>query len=138
VWKGEIVTERAKKFDSVKLPIQLIPPEALVSMAQVLAFGIHGKGYEANNWLLGMDWSRLFGATNRHLWSWYSRTPHDRESGLSELKHAQTGINFLITYEERGLGKDDRPEGVPSHIWESYPALVDVWESLRRNKKNET
>lgn len=63
------------------------------------------------NWELGMKWSRPYGALMRHLWAWWNPyTPSvDAETGRSHLWHAACCLAFLIAYEERGIGEDDRP-----------------------------
>ena len=105
------------KFDSDKVRIELVPSEAIFAIAQIITFG--AKKYADRNWELGMKWSRVFGATMRHLWSWFAgKGPTTRsflfgeiddETGFSHLWHAGCCIAFLITYEERGVGEDDRP-----------------------------
>jgi hypothetical protein len=95
------------KYDAEKNRLELIPPEAIEGLGEVLTFG--AKKYADRNWELGMKWSRVFGATMRHLWSWWARKDKDTETGLSHLKHALCCIAFLIAYEERRIGEDDRP-----------------------------
>ena len=95
------------KHDQGKLPYHLIPPELLSSVADILDFG--AKKYAARNWEAGMDWSRVFGALQRHLWAWWGGEKQDPETGKSHLWHAGCCIAFLIAYEIRGVGKDDRP-----------------------------
>jgi hypothetical protein len=62
-----------------------------------------------HNWRKGMAWHRLFGAALRHLWAWYRGEKADPETGLSHLAHAACCVLFLLTYELKGLGTDDRP-----------------------------
>lgn len=100
--------EGGYRYDSGKLPINLVPVEAIHGMAQVLQFG--AKKYTARNWEKGMAWNRVYDSAMRHLLDWEKRIDKDPESGLSHLKHALTNLAFLVTYEERGLTKfDDRP-----------------------------
>lgn len=63
------------------------------------------------NWELGMNWSRVFGALMRHLWAWWNpfTSSKDEETGMSHLWHAGACLAFLITYESRNIGNDDRP-----------------------------
>jgi len=71
------------------------------------------------NWEKGMAWSRLFSASMRHMWCWWAgKGPSslnfafgslDDETGFSHLWHALACIVFLVTYEERQIGEDDRP-----------------------------
>lgn len=63
------------------------------------------------NWEHGMKWSRPFGALMRHMWAWWGGEPSDPETGRSHLWHAACCIAFLIAYEERGDGEDDRWKG---------------------------
>ena len=57
-----------------------------------------------------MAWSRPFGALMRHMWAWWKGEKADPETGMSHLWHAACCIMFLISYEERQIGNDDRPE----------------------------
>lgn len=95
------------KLDQGKVPMELLPPELLFGVSEVLGFG--AKKYEPRNWEKGMKWSRVFGALMRHLWAWWRGERVDPETGMSHLWHAATNIAFLIAYEERKVGEDDRP-----------------------------
>lgn len=104
------------KFDSGKVRLELLPPELLYATATILTFG--ANKYDDRNWELGMSWSRVYGALMRHLWSWWGgKAPTsksflfgelDEETTHSHLWHAACCIAFLITYEERSVGEDDR------------------------------
>jgi hypothetical protein len=96
------------KHDQEKLPYHLIPPELLQATADILAFG--AKKYSARNWEAGMDWSRVYAALQRHMWAWWGGENLDPETGKSHLWHAATNIAFLLAFEARGLGADDRPK----------------------------
>ena len=95
------------KFDEDKIRMELIPPEFLTSTASILTFG--AKKYSARNWEQGMDWSRVYGALQRHLNAWWAGEHTDPETGKSHLWHANCCMAFLTTYEMRGVGNDDRP-----------------------------
>lgn len=99
-------TSEAKKCDQEKTPVDLLPPEGLLEIAKVLEFG--AKKYDAHNWRKGMKWSRLLGASLRHIYAFVTGEDKDSESGLSHLAHAGCCILFLLTYETKGLGTDDR------------------------------
>ena len=106
-----------KKYDADKIRLELLTGEFLYSIATIMTFG--AKKYDAWNWSKGMKWSRVFGALMRHMWAWYmgrGPTYHnfafgdlDEETGQSHLWHAGCCLMFLITYEMRGIGEDDRP-----------------------------
>lgn len=105
-----------RKDDVDKVRMELVPPEMVFAVAEVLTFG--AAKYDARNWEKGMSWGRVFGALMRHLWAWWGgKGPTTRsflfgdldgETGYSHLWHAGCCIAFLIAYEERGSGTDDR------------------------------
>ena len=102
-------TSEGRKDDSGKTPWHLMPPDALNQIAQVLAFG--ATKYGDRNWEKGMNWSRPFSALMRHMWAWWRGEDRDPETGLSHLAHAGCCILFLLSYEGRAHGTDDRPYG---------------------------
>lgn len=116
-----------KKNDTGKMRMDLIPEELLIAVSSVLTFG--AKKYNDRNWEKGMKWGRIFGALMRHSWAWWNgkmkdkladmgvlpRPPQglyskDEETGYSHLWHAACCITFLLTYEMRQIGEDDRAE----------------------------
>ena len=96
----------AQKFDGSKPPMELLSTTALTKIAEVMAFG--AQKYSANQWRIGMDWSRLLGATMRHLTAYNDGENLDSESGLSHLAHAACCIMFLLEFEETHPEFDDR------------------------------
>ena len=108
--------EGGRKDDAGKPRMDLIPPEVMFALATVLGFG--AVKYADRNWEKGMSWGRVFGALMRHLWAWWGgQGPTtksfafgdlDAETGFSHLWHALCCIAFLVAYEERGAGEDDR------------------------------
>ena len=86
----------------------LIATEFIRGIATVLAFGAHK--YSAGNWALGMDWSRPIDALDRHWTAWKGGEKVDAETGYSHLWHAGCCLMFLVAYEARGIGRDDREE----------------------------
>lgn len=100
--------ETATKYDRQdgKAPLSMIPRSALELEARVLEFG--AKKYSKNNWKKGMEWTRLVDSALRHLTAWNEGEELDPESGLSHLAHAKCCLSFLIEYQTKGLGEDDR------------------------------
>ena len=108
---------QANKLDQGKVRIELFPGDALFAISDILTIG--AKKYAQRNWELGMDWGRVFGAAMRHAWAWWQgKGPtnqsflfgeFDEETGRSHLWHLGACVVFLIAYEMRGAGKDDRP-----------------------------
>ena len=96
----------AKKHDQGKPPIGLIPANALVQEAKVLAFG--ARKYAKHQWRMGMEWSRLIDAAMRHILAFNEGEDVDPETGLSHLAHARCCLAFLIEYQNTHREFDDR------------------------------
>lgn len=96
-----------RKDDQGKRPYHLIAPEMLDGLTATLQFGA-GR-YGERNWEKGMAWSRPFSALMRHMWSWWRGEKADPDTGNSHLWHACACLMFLMAYEARAIGKDDRP-----------------------------
>lgn len=101
------VWPEGRKDDGDKPPHHLIAPEIQDALAQVLAFG--ARKYAPRNWEKGMAWSRPFSALMRHMWAWWRGEHSDPETGMSHLWHAACCLMFLVAYEQRKAGRDDRP-----------------------------
>jgi hypothetical protein len=98
------------KADEGKPSFTLLPFDALGCIMKVLTFG--AIKYAPRNWEKGMNWTRPWDACIRHLEAWMRREDGDPETGMSHLWHAGCMILFLIAYELRGVGTDNRPEAV--------------------------
>lgn len=105
--REELLAAGGHKDDNEKIRLELVPPELLVAVGDILTFG--AAKYADRNWEVGMSWGRVFGALMRHMWAWWGGESKDQETGRSHLWHAGCCIAFLIAYEERGVGTDDRP-----------------------------
>jgi hypothetical protein len=103
-----------RKDDDGKVRMDLLCPVALEELAKVLTFG--AKKYEPWNWAKGMAWSRVYGALLRHLNAFWQGHDTDEETGLHHLAHAFCCLMFLVTYQKKGTGKDDRV---------SYPSMKE-------------
>ena len=106
LWTQEPKTEGVK-FDSGKLRMDLLPPDALEALARILTDG--AEKYGARNWEKGMAWSRPYAALQRHLLAWWGGQDVDPESGHPHLWHVLTNAVFLTSYQIREIGEDDRP-----------------------------
>ena len=126
------MTEEALKFDNGKLPMDLLDPEWMEGVAQVLQFG--AQKYAAHNWRKGMEWSRLYAAIQRHLNAFAKGWEYDDETGLSHLLHASCGLMFL--YEMQRYRRDlndmywaDKPK---AETGVTLPSAKEFEEALRR------
>jgi len=113
----------AAKFDADKAPWHLLPTDAVRCVVRVLGFG--AARYQERNWETGLDWSRVYAALQRHLTAWWEGERYDPDSGMPHLWHVATNALFLVAYEMRGVGKDDRPaQTVAQRInaaWQAIP-----------------
>lgn len=87
----------------------LIPSDSMHAIALVLAYG--AEKYEPRGWESGDRWGKCFSSCMGHLWAWWRGEKLDPESGLPHLAHAACRAMFLLAYEMRGVGEDDRPIG---------------------------
>lgn len=111
------VKTQGVKFDNGKFKwhewfgipdFDLIPIESIKALASILSGG--AKKYARRNWEQGMAWSRPFDATIRHLDAWWGGEDKDPDTGKSHLWHCFCNVAFLIAFEARSTGTDDRPK----------------------------
>jgi hypothetical protein len=101
------------KQDSAKVPLELIPYDALLEVAKVLDFG--AKKYAARNWEQGISVSRVFAACMRHAWALFLGEDDDPETGLSHAAHLACEALFWLAFIVRKTpGVDDRPRTLNS------------------------
>lgn len=120
------------KHDQHKIRWDLVPFDAVNEIAKVLTFG--AAKYEARNWEKGMDWSRAFGALQRHLTRWFHGQDKDKETRLTHLANAGCCLFFLLSWELRQVGKDDRPKldaNVLEHM-DNTEFMQNVFELIKQ------
>lgn len=103
--------KEGRKDDSSKLRHDLLSVPVLEEVSKVLTFG--ASKYGDRNWEAGISFSRVYAASLRHLFSWWSREPRDKETNLNHLAHAICCLMFLLQYEQfssKYKSFDDRPE----------------------------
>ncbi len=96
----------ADKHDDGKLPLSLIPREALELEAEVFGYG--ERKYAAWNWTKGMSYRRLIDAAMRHLVAFADGEDDDPESGLGHLGHLRACAAMLIGQTRIHPELDDR------------------------------
>ena len=97
---------KAVKHDGGKTRMSLLPYTFTKAVSDVMTFG--AEKYAAWNWAKGMSWSRVLDAAYRHMGAWQEGEDVDPESGLSHLAHASCCLAFLIVYQAKEIGADDR------------------------------
>jgi hypothetical protein len=95
-----------KKFDEGKPQLGLVTRTLIWGIGTIMTMGV--SKYGRDNWRGGMAWSRPYDALLRHLTAWWDGENKDAESGHSHLWHAAAELMFLIEYEAKKLGQDDR------------------------------
>ena len=88
--------------------MDLLPPKALVGIADVFTFG--AKKYADFNYKneKGLDWGRVYASAIRHLNAWNGGEDNDIETKKSHLYHAGCAVMMLIDLVDSGIGKDTR------------------------------
>jgi len=99
----------AIKHDADKPRLDLIPPEALMAVGEVFAYG--AEKYGDWNWRKGMAHSRLVSALLRHLMAHQMGEDKDPESGYTHLAHMTCNALMLLGSYLSEDGVDDRWKG---------------------------
>ena len=94
------------KFDGGKHRMDLVPTEAITALAEILTEG--AQTYGERSWERGMEWGRVYAALQRHLLKWWAGEDTDIDSGQPHLWHVITNAAFLVAYEQRQIGTDNR------------------------------
>lgn len=94
------------KYDADKPRMDLLDPEFLEGVAQVLTFG--ANKYSANNWRSGIAYSRLIAAAYRHLGAINKGQDLDPETHLQHAYHAACCMMFLSYMIKHRKDLDDR------------------------------
>jgi len=107
----EAAHTQGTKADGGKLRMDLLPVEALESLARRLTLG--AEKYGPRNWESGIEYSRVYAALLRHLLAWWSGEDIDPDP-IAKNSHHLEGVlinaAFLVTYVKRGMiDFDDRP-----------------------------
>jgi len=87
----------------------LLPPDVLWEVAEVLGWGASNRGDSERNWEQGLESGPLYAGLQRHVNQWLAGEQGDEETGKSHLSHAICLLMFLRGLEMRGLLVDQRP-----------------------------
>ena len=125
---GEGAGGGGKRMNKGKLRMDLLPPEWLVALADVMTQG--SKKYDPRNWEEGMSWSSMIGCTMRHMAKFQAGERYDGDgfdiaagtTGCHHLAMAAWNILALMTYDLRGIGENDLPEEVQLSLFDRVNA----------------
>lgn len=101
-----LILAKMTEDEEVRLGLGLIPPEMFEAIARRLAIG--ARKYAARNWEKGLDWNRCYDALQRHLLAFWSGEDIDIETGQPHTWGVLANIAFLVTFEAREIGNDNR------------------------------
>ncbi len=97
----------AKKHLDGKCLLELVPPEMILALGDVLTYG--AKKYAARNWEQGIPYMTSYASAMRHLMKWASGEDVDDESGLKHIEQAMLNLGMIVTQARRGrVDLDDR------------------------------
>lgn len=94
------------RYDGGKPRFDLLPPDAMIELAQLYANG--AVKYNDNNWRLGLPWCKTIGAALRHIFKWMRGEDIDEETGCHHLICAAWNCLAIVQYKYDNVGVDDR------------------------------
>lgn len=112
--------EGGVKDDAKKVQLELLSPQWLHGVGEVLTFG--ARKYAAHNWRKGLARTRLLGACLRHVMAYLGGEDTDPETGLLHLDHASCCLMFASELHRTRPDTDDRYRGEPNRIDLKNPA----------------
>lgn len=86
------------KYDNGKLRLDLLPPEAIRALGNILSHG--AEKYGPNTWR-GVSIERYEAAMLRHWLAWKEGETIDPESGLPHLAHMLTNAAFMVGLDKK-------------------------------------
>jgi hypothetical protein len=113
----------ARRFNTDKLQLSLVPPSLVQYTAAVMMFG--AVKYDKHNWRKGFDYTSIIDSLERHIAAFKAGENYDPESGLHHLGHVACNVAFLIEHIEQGYGTDDRfnvPNAQPQRLQAQRPS----------------
>lgn len=115
------------KYDKNKPQLCLIPPEALIEIAEIFGFG--AEKYGMNNWRDdggNTKFSRTYSSIQRHLNAFWMGEDNDPESGKNHLAHAITQLIILRIHQLEHPEMDDRYKKVQTEKPKLSMNLADL------------
>lgn len=101
---------KAATYDDGKPPLASLPPEGLLAVARVQAYGKRKYG-DDENYRKGMEAKRQMSCVLRHVFKYLAGEDNDNESGEPHLAHAAARLLFAIQNIAEGVMIDDRYKG---------------------------
>ncbi len=99
-------TDKGLRYNEGKNRMGLLSPNLVREISKVLTFG--ANKYSADNYALGMRWSKVIDSLERHWQEFKAGNDYDEESGELHLAHLGCNLQFLIDYYTIYPEGDDR------------------------------
>ena len=103
---NELDGDETVSYGDSKPDPTMVDPQFILELAKVLDMG--ADKYARDNWRKGTAYQRRMASAMRHMLAWIEGEDLDPESGLPHLAHAATNCMFLMNWQRRGVGTDDR------------------------------
>lgn len=105
-----------------KVRLDLVPQDVVEALARVITFGAEFK-YSPRDWEKGEcgTWMEYMAAAERHIIAWKTGENYDRQSGELHLSHALCDLAYVLAWQLREIGTDDRPKIRRSRVWNNKP-----------------
>ena len=97
---------KALRYNTGKIRLELIPPTALKKVAQVFTAG--AEKYGERNWEKGLAWKDVTASLKRHLLAFEMGEDYDKESGIEHLAHLVCNALMLLEYQHLYPEGDNR------------------------------
>ena len=85
----------------------LVPAHPLKELA--LLYGLGATKYADRNWERGYEWSKSYGALQRHANAWWMGETFDPEMNVSHMTNVAWHAMALVQFEAQHVDLDDRP-----------------------------
>jgi hypothetical protein len=105
----EELAEKGTRNDKGKSALHLIPPDVLYELGILYAKG--AEKYSPDNWRRGMEYSRMYSSTFRHLlkfWAGEENDPIDGQHHLDSVIWGAVGLRYFQLHRDRYERFDDR------------------------------
>lgn len=103
-----LVTAEGTKHDDNKTRVDLLDPESLEAVGEIMKFG--AEKYAPYNWQNGIAWHRLYASALRHLFAFWRGQDLDTETKLPHIAHAMACCMMLLWHFLHRKDLDDRPK----------------------------
>ncbi len=118
-------TNEAIRHDAGKIRYDLLPVDGLAELALLYTLG--GREYGDRNWEMGMNWSRVIGALERHTQALKGGEDIDPTTGLHHGAAIAWNGLALLCYHRRGVGVDDRVK-----VWDGVLRMVSDMVAVQK------